>query len=193
MVLSRQQKASLNAVAGTRRRMARTGYTNAGQLLWSTREVDFLVGAYPDYDLAVRQLPGRTRRAIRQKARRLGLARREPVWDEAGEKKLKPRYPTTEPVRAIATELEKSSKQVWSKANRLRLRRPRRRPKDVADPILHSIRQRAFDLNISLTELGEATSSGAYFLSPGRRRRHLAIIRALRVLGGTIVLSAADA
>ena len=101
---------------------------------------------------------------------------------------MKPRYPTEEPVRQLAVFVSKQPRQVYGKASQLRLRRPRKPPVRVSDDLVHSIRQRAYELNIRLGELGDATSSGTYFRSPTKRRNYLAIVRALAVLGGEVRL-----
>lgn len=88
----------------------------------------------------------------------------------------------------IAEDLDRRKKEVWDKASKLRIRRPRRRPKPVDDPLVHSIRQRAFDLHIPIKELDDEAGGGTYFSRPTRKRNWRAIAKALRCLGGELVI-----
>lgn len=182
--LSRAQRASLNGVASLREKMARTGVTAAGQPLWTGTEVDCLKAGWPDMAALCRALPARTRHAIEIKAGRLGLTTSRRVWADGEVRALKPRYPTHDLVRDIAQSIEKAPRQVYGKANKIRLRRPRRRPKPVSDPILHSIRQRSFELNISLVELDAATRARGAFRRTSGEPQPEVIARAMKILGG---------
>jgi hypothetical protein len=185
-MLSRRQLASLNGVAAIRRYHARTGFTYAGAKIWTADELAQLA-LYPDYLALERALPGRTRGAIAGKIFKMGLARKRRVWDPHQEGILPRRYPTSEPVRLIAADVGKTNEQVWEKAKRKRLRRPRRRPCLIGVHIIDQIRQRAFDMNINLRELEEMGSKKGAF---GRRSTIYwpAVARVLPQLAGRIAL-----
>ena len=168
--------------------MRRHGRTPAGQLLWSDAEVALLYEHYPDYATLVRLLPHRTRKAIGLKVAKLGLAGPLKVWADDEVFRFKPPYRGGVPVAEILPLLnQKTTTQLYGAAWKRRIRRPRRRPKLVGVPILDSIRQRAFDMNITLTELDEATGVKGYFTSP-RSLRWRPILKAIDILGGKAVV-----
>jgi hypothetical protein len=179
---------AINSAASHRAYMARTGLTRSGARIWTADEIAILRERYPDYAAAQRLLPHRTMRAIQQKAVTLGITTPRRSWREGDVSRLKPRYPTREPVQVIAEDLGRRKKAVWDKASKLRIRRPRRRPSAVDDPLVHSIRQRAFDLHISIKELDDEAGGGTYFRRPTKKRNWRAITKALRCLGGELVI-----
>lgn len=184
MILSKYQRASLNGVTGARARMERTGLTAAGQPLWSAEELGLLRAHAGDLAAAIEALPDRSGKAVRAKAQSLGMRPRRRVWAEPEVAHVIPRYPTTEPVAAIGAAVGKSRKQVWAKAGERKLRRPRRRPLPAADPLVDAIRQRAFDLGISLCGLDLDVRQGRYFALREPPKNRLAVSRAVRLLGG---------
>lgn len=189
MYLSRQQMAGLNSAAVNRAYMARTGLTYAGQVLWTSDEVEILRRLYPDYRALVLLLPGRTLRAISKKAVRLGLARSRLIWSEAEFATMKPLYVRGTPVREILPRLNnKTAKQVWAKASGKAIRRPRKAPCPTGFLVLDAVRRRAFDLNISMRDLDALAGRCGYF----RRPRHLdwsAVQRVLPHLGGSTTVA----
>jgi len=66
-------------------------------------------------------------------------------------------------------------------------RRPRRAPKSTGMPLVDSIRARAFDLRITMTELDSYVARKRYFVSP-RHMDWTALQRAMTLLGGTPIV-----
>lgn len=188
MQLSRAQRAGVNGAAVMREWMRRHGTTLSGQPLWSELEIALLREHYPDYATLVRLLPHRTRKAIEMKVAKLGLARPLRIWADGEVRRFKPPYQDGTSVTNILPLLnQKSANQLYAAAWKRQISRPRRRPKLVGIPILDSVRQRAFDMNISLRELDEATGQKKYFSHP-TSIRWTAVERAIRVLGGKFVV-----
>lgn len=184
MLLTHNQRAAINAAEVNRAYMARTGLTRAGQMIWTSDEVAALRCHYPDRKACLHALPRRTWRAIEGKAGRLGLTRPRIVWEGNEVAALRRRYPTQEAVGAMAQDWEKSRSQVYGKASAKRVRRPKRRPLPAKDPLVDAVRQRAFDLGISLAGLDTDVRRGKCFVYRNGRRDVVAIVRAMRLLGG---------
>lgn len=187
MLLTPQQRAAFNSVIANRAWMRRSGYTWSGHRLWSEDEVGAVRQFYPDYRLLVRALPSRTRKAIELKAAKLGIARPRRIWTNSEVRVMRPPYIAGVPIADILSLLDnKAKRQVYGKAWRERIRRPRKRPKVLGHRVLDAIRQRAFDLNLSLCELEEETGQGT--LGSAKRIRWDALERAAGFLGGTLMI-----
>ncbi|MBP7704450.1 MAG: hypothetical protein KA105_04065 [Caulobacter sp.] len=129
-------------------------------------------------------LPWRTEKAIELKAARLGLTRTGKVWLDGQWDYAKPLYRRGEDVRAmIAPAVLKAPRQVWAKASKAGVRRPRKPPKPTSWPLLNQVRERAHILKLSMADLDALAETGSYFSAP-RRLNLRAISRALKVLGG---------
>ncbi|WP_296596457.1 hypothetical protein [Phenylobacterium sp.] len=188
MQLTRSMRASLNGTAALRAKMLRTGKTPAGKWLWSEEEINLLRALHPDYRALEGALPRRTLKAMQQKAAKLGIARRVIVWRGNEVARLRRPYVNGAPVPDIGAALSgKTAPQVYAKAARKQYRRPRRRPKRVEWPLVDSVRQRAFEMNIPLCELDRETGGGRYFSRPTRLDLDR-IELALPILGGAFKL-----
>lgn len=185
MQLSSAQRGAINAAAVNRTYMRRTGLTYAGQKLWTEAEEGLVRQHHPDYATLVRLLPGRTRRAIENKAQRLGVARDHRIWSDLDERVMRPAYVRGDPINDIVALLDgKTKKQVWAKAAKRKIRRPRRRPKLLNLPVVDDVRQRAFDLQLTMRDLDEIAGSRRYFRKPNYYNWK-ALDAAVRWLGGT--------
>jgi hypothetical protein len=187
LVLSRNQRAAINAAASTRAFHARTGFTRAGQRLWTDEELAALRQHYPDPVKCGDAIPLRTWAAIKGKAQRLGLARPLRVWLHSEEKVVLRDYPSERLVVDIAAAIAKTNRQVWGKANSNRLRRPRKRPLPARDPLADAIRQRAFDLCITLADLDRDLGHGSRFRIRRAARSNRLTVQAVKILGGRLV------
>lgn len=184
MILFDTQRRAVAAAHAARDRMRRTETNLAGQPLWTEGEILALRGHWPDRASVAKLLPTRTPKAIENKAHRLQLTTPRRIWTAADLRTIRPRYPTDEPVNSIGEVVSKTKHQVWNKASKVRLKRPRRRPKASADPLVHAIRQRAFDLRIPLHGLDRDVRQGPYFVKVNPPLNRLAVMRAVRILGG---------
>lgn len=82
----------------------------------------------------------------------------------------------------------KSRSQIWKKAFHMGYRRPRCAPKPTGMPLVDSIRKRAFECRLSMTDLDVFVGRTRYFVSP-RHLDWLALQRAMVILGGRPAIS----
>ncbi len=184
MLLSLLQRRGLDGKNTILRHIERTGCTIAGAPIWTTAELEVLRRLYPDLDAIARALPQRTPTAIAHKARQIGLVPPLRIWSERDAQKLRKPYVAGVPIDTL-TEMfpGKSKQQVWHKANKMGYRRPRRAPKVTGMPLVDSIRRRAFDLHITMTELDAIVGKTRYFVYPCYVDWR-ALQRAMEFLGG---------
>lgn len=185
-MLTRNQRAGINAAARNRDFMARTGLTYAGDKIWTEMEVATIRAAYPDYEAAQCALPHRSLKAIMSKARRSGITKPRRVWRPGEFSGIKPQYVGGTAMAEILPAVPaKTAPQVYSKASSRKVRRPRKPPKDTGLSIVDTVRRRAFDLRLSMADLDALVGSGSYFRRPRVEKwRHLNV--AIKLLGGTI-------
>ena len=163
------------------------GTTLAGVPIWTDDQKAAVRAHYPDFIKLCVLLPNRTEGAIRKMAQKLGLCPKRRVWKPEQERKLPPPYVGGEPIAEIQVALEdKTKRQIYGKARRLRVRRPRRPPKETGMLIVDLIRRRVFDLGFAMVDLDEWVARKRYFQAP-RKYDWIAITKALKILGGRIV------
>lgn len=166
----------------------RTGCTIAGTPVWTTGELEALRLLYPDKQALTAALPRRTAGAIAHKARKIGLAPPLRIWTSVNAAQLRRPYVAGVPVATLTQMFPgKSKRQIWGKAFAMGYRRPRRPPKSTGMPLVDCIRNRAFELRITMTELDSFVARKRYFVSP-RHMDWTALQRAMTLLGGTPVV-----
>ncbi|WP_117195265.1 hypothetical protein [Rhizobium terrae] len=184
MLLSLAQRRGLDGKDTIFRHIERTGFTIAGAPIWTSAELGILQRLYPDLDAVARALPQRTPTAITHKARQIGLVPPLRIWSASDAQKLRKPYVAGVPIDTLSEMFpRKSKRQIWHTANSMGYRRPRRAPKITGMPLVDSIRRRAFDLHITMTELDAIVGKVQYFVCP----RHVdwgALQRAMEFLGG---------
>lgn len=188
MLLTRAQQRGMDGRDRLLDHILRTGCTIAGDPVWTDAELSLLRQHYPDRNELRAALPRRTPGAIAHKARKIGLVRRRHIWSEFEIARLRSPYVIGVPMARL-TELfaGRSPKQIWSKASAMGYRRPRHRPKLTGMPLVDSVRQRAFDFRITMTDLDAFTGCKHYFVSP-RYMNWAALQRAIKILGGEPVV-----
>jgi hypothetical protein len=127
---------------------------------WTLKEHEVVVTHWPDVRTIKRLLPHRTQRAIEGFAGRCNLRKPNHIWTEEQTAHLRKRVREFASVAEIAQELRMNPEQVQNRKQYLRLPSPRRRPPITGHKAMDAIRQRAFDLNMSMSELDEACASG---------------------------------
>lgn len=191
MHLSESDRRALSITLWTREYLRHVGRTPAGQLLWSEDEVAILQSCRNDRRGLESALAPRTPKAIQRKLAKLGLLKPRGLWASDQVQRFKLPYRAGAPVGDIALEVEKTKHQVWNKACQIRIRRPRRPPKETGFLVVDRIRRRAFELRLSMNDLDALAQTRRYFRDP----RHLNwtyIGRALKVLGGRMTASWPD-
>lgn len=157
---------------------------------WTLREHEVVVPHWPDVDQIARRLPHRSATPIRHFAGRCNLRKPVHFWTPEQTSVLRKRVAEGVPGKLIATELGLKPQQVASRMRHMGLTYPRRAPKPSGNALVDSVRQRAFDLNISMKDLDEACRSGCQFachrLGRGIHIKH--IIKAAKVLDGEICI-----
>ncbi|WP_133170065.1 hypothetical protein [Kumtagia ephedrae] len=122
---------------------------------WTFGEGEVLRKTWPDVDKIKALLPHRTERAIRYMAKRCGLVpdKEQHIWTCAQDKTLRTMAAAAATRREIAAAVGLTVAQVANRLLYKRINIAKRPPKPVSDPLLNSIRRRAFELNVSAAEL----------------------------------------
>jgi hypothetical protein len=185
------QYAAQGAIRAQRAReqMRRRGRTPNGHPLWTPREDAVVIALHPDYRALRRALRRRTLSALWHRARTLRVARRNHVWLITEEQRLRRLFSKADRNEILAAFPELCWTQIVSKAKRMRLRRPRRRPAATGHTIIDAIRERAFVEGWSMADLDAAARTKSYFRRAAGRRHApngKAILRAIAALGGEV-------
>lgn len=156
---------------------------------WSTGEDRIVRRFYPDYPEMQRRLAWRSYYAIRNRARKLGIATVRHIWTNREEAKLRSLY--LEGVRR--TEVEAAFPfltrcQICSKATHIRLVRARR-ILILGILALDEIRAQATRRGWTLRKLDTMAKTGRYFQQTTRRVDWGHVHKAVEVLGGVIVIT----
>lgn len=187
MVVLSDYECGLRGKATLLRHIHKTGYTIAGVKVWADKEVETLRRLYPNIAALLRALPDRSLAAIKRKAGKLGLLPSRLVWT-LEEKSLLPK-PYKEGLamnELLALLPGKTKKQIWAKASKMKIRRPRRPLRHTGLPLVDAIRQRAFEEGYFMTDLDSWVGYKYYFVSP-KYINWRAIDTALSILGGKLV------
>lgn len=188
MILTDNQRAGLRLADWQARHMRLHGVTASGDKAWTDQEVEVLHAISHDRECLYAALPWRSRKAVDNKLGRCGLLPPRRVWQEGQWGTAKPLYRRGDSVReVIAPAVMKEPKQVWAKASKAGVRRPRRPPKDTPWPLVNEVRTQAFRLHLTMTDLDELAGTGSYFRRP-KRLNYRAIKKAMSVMGGRFVL-----
>lgn len=172
-----------------RERMARTGRTPNGHRLWTTKEDDIVRALYPNYKALRRKLRSRSYSAIRYRASVLDVIKRRHVWLGSEVQRLRRLYPKASREAIMQALPGLRWGQIAGKAGHIRVFRHRQRLCRTGHPIIDLIRDRAFDLNLSMVELDSIARSKTYFQKAGWRTSGVnrkAILRAVEALGGEV-------
>lgn len=183
-------------VLAARRKMESTGFTGAGQPLWSKPELRALHRYWPDRKRLARAIPRRTIRAIERKGEKLGLSRskRTHTWTCAQVERLKRMWPVATRDELLAAFPWAIWEDLMNKAQDLRRRehlalaRPKPRVAPTGVELVDQIIARAHLAKLTLRDLDRRAGTGTYF-QKGRFRRSVAlrhIAPAAEVLGGEL-------
>ncbi len=172
-----------------RERMARTDRTPSGHWLWTKEEDDIVRTLYPDYKALRRKLRRRTRYALKARAARLGVIRKNHVWQGAEISRVRRLYPRATQEELMAALPNLTMEQIRAKASDIGVRRARRKPAATGYPLIDAIRERAFKLNLSMVDLDAIARTKRFYQSGGWRGGNFNrkfVLRAVEALGGEV-------
>jgi len=183
-----------------RKRIARTGMIGRNPI-WTRKEVEILRKHYPNLSLLVKQLPGRTREAIKTKARKSGLARKHHVWTTTEISQLRKLFPKLPKEELLAMFPYCSWESLYKAANYYKIYRPRFKLQwgKIGNPVIDDIRDRACDFRYSQGEVLDFADLPRHraeiFKKRGTKRgvaKLWEVEAVVRALGGRIVIEWID-
>lgn len=180
------------AAERARARIRFLGFTPKGHPLWTEEEDAILRACYPDYKHAIKCLRRRTYYACRAHARHLQIVRTRRAWTAADVSKLRRLFGPATRQEILRTFPEWSWPQIQCKAQSLGLKRKRQTPRSTPWQPIDAIKQRARELNYSLSDVDKLAGSKTYFARAGwtgRRQMNFQYVgRAVEALGGRLVV-----
>lgn len=161
---------------------------------WTLKEHEVVISHWPDVQAIRKRLPHRTIRAIHAFAGKCNLTTSRHVWTVAQDAKLRKLASAGCQRKQIAAELGLNLNQVAGRLNYARIFVARKPPAPSDDPLVNAIRQRAFALNMTLSDLDRSLGSQKIFRqAAGKQRvRHVHIERAVKALGGQLTVAWCD-
>uniref|UniRef100_A0A6H1ZGK2 Uncharacterized protein n=1 Tax=viral metagenome TaxID=1070528 RepID=A0A6H1ZGK2_9ZZZZ len=163
---------------------------------WSQAELELLKTHWPNVKMLCRLLPRRTVRAMQAKANRCGLTPEwtRHMWTAREHSDLRRMVAMGCTRRQIAMHLGLSVQQVAARMQYTGIKMPKRRPVPCGDERIDSIRQRAFDLNMSMTEFDRSLGYTRRFSNcfKGKQMSLSSIGRAVVALGGKLQIEWED-
>lgn len=172
-----------------RERIRTEGRTCNGDPIWTKREDEKIRRLYPDYRALKIALRRRTRMAIVCRASKLRISKKRQLWTAADISRLRRIYPTGTDAEIATAFPAFTKRQVQAIANRLRIPKKRRRYKRTGIAIIDAIRDRAFDLNLTMKDLDALANSRHYFQNCCRELSSvngLNVYRAIEALDGQV-------
>lgn len=173
-----------------RARMRRHGCTPNGSPLWSDAELDTLRRLHPDYQAAIRALGGkRSYSSVRAKAQQLGLAPKRQHWTGEQVSRLRKVYRHGTLAEVQGTFPNRSLRYIRSMAGYFGFTRPRPSFVPTGYLVIDQIRERCFDLHLSMGDLDAMAGTGTYFAKAGWHGAGLnpkAVARAIKALDGEL-------
>lgn len=136
-----------------RQRIRRIGFTSMGYPLWSENEDTWCRSLYPNYAALVQALPRRSRGAIVKRCGALNITIHIHRWTPLELSRLRKLYQSA-PWETLDQAFPFSTRsKIRAIANSYGFRRPRRPYKPTGHDIIDCIRERAFDLNVTMRDL----------------------------------------
>jgi len=175
-----------------RERIIRMGRTPNGHPLWTEREDDVVRALYPDYKALRRKLRRRTYYALRARARTLDVVTRRHVWLATEVSRLRRLYPRASREELLAAFPDITWRKIKAKARHAGIHRARRKLATTGHPLIDLIRDRAFDLKLSMVDLDAMAGTRRYFQKAGWYNGNFnrkALLRAVEALGGEVSVS----
>ena len=178
--------------ARVRQFIATTGRTPAGHKAWTAAEDEEVRRLAPDYKGLTKILPHRTFYAIESRAKALGIRKKNHVWTNHEVARLRKLWGRASRADILAAFPGMKFITIQRVAAYRGIRAPRRPLKPTGHPLLDAIRQRCFELNLSLSDLDEMARTGQFFRQ--RKGGHTTsfyahLYKAVAVLDGTLTVT----
>lgn len=159
---------------------------------WTYRETEVLRGHWPDMAAMRKLLPHRTKTAIRHMAAKCGAAqpKNQHIWTGAEDKRLKALAAAGASRKEMATALGLSPIQIQNRLRYACIQVAKRPPMSCGDELADAIRQRAFQMNMTMRDLDRSLGNRQIFQHAVGKRRIRAdhIDRAVKALGGRMTI-----
>ncbi len=159
---------------------------------WTYRETEVLREHWPHMATMCKLLPHRTETAIRRMAAKCGAApqKDQHIWTGAEDKRLRAFAAEGMPCKFIAREFGLRPLQVTNRLRYIGARIARKPPAPCGDELADAVRQRAFQMNISMADLDRSLETGRIFQNAACKKRVLPrhIEKAVKALGGRLAI-----
>lgn len=161
---------------------------------WTLKEHEVLVSHWPDMNAIRKRMPHRSVRAIRAFAGRCNLTSERHIWTAAEDARLRKLAAAGSSRKDIATELGMTVRQIAGRMRYTRIAVARKPPTPSKNPLVNAIRQRAYDLNMSMIDLDRSLGDRKIFQHAAGKQKvaRAHIERAVRALGGKFVIEWCD-
>lgn len=175
-----------------REQIKREGRTRYGHFpLWTEEEDDHVRRLYPDYKALAKVLKRRSHSSIICRAVRLKVTKsRQHRWTDGEVSRLRKLYSTTTAKQLRAAFPHLKNRQIKDKASAMGLYKKRRPYPPSGFPVIDQIMQRAFELNITMTDLDAMANTKTFFRHRAWRKRHSpnvwAVCLAIETLDGDV-------
>jgi hypothetical protein len=165
--------------------MERRGETFCGRKLWAKREVEILKRHHPDYATIKRLLPNRSMQAIYCAAFIRSLPKPRRVWTREKISQLRRLARLGLTYRAMAEMMGVTFGSIDGALRKYSIQVARPVPQVAENPLVHAVRQRAFEFGLSINELRAFVGGGSF----GARGRTglIKVRKAVRILDGKLI------
>lgn len=133
---------------------------------WVRSEDVIVERSYPDYLQAARLLPNRTPRAIRDRARKLGVTRHRVAFLAADVARLRRLWETGPARELVLTAFPAWTWQQIKDCAKRNKMGSRFKPKGTRHPLVGAVRQRASERGVTRHDLDRKLRTGNYFRNP---------------------------
>lgn len=159
---------------------------------WTYRETEALREHWPDLAALRELLPHRSEKAIKAMAQKCGAAppKDQHIWTGAEDKRLRALAAAGATRKEMAAALSLSPLQIQNRLQYTRIRVSKRPPALCGDDLADAVRQRAFQMNITIRDLDRSLGNHRIFQNAVTKKRVLPhhIDKAVKALGGRLTI-----
>lgn len=159
---------------------------------WTYRETEALREHWPDLATLKTLLPFRTERAMKKMANKCGILppNHQHIWTAAEDKRLKAMAADGKTRKEMATSFGLTVGQVQNRLQYARILIARRPPARCTDALANAVRQRAFEMRMTMRDLDRSLGNQQIFQNAASKQYVLVkhIDRAVKALGGRLTI-----